>query len=67
MPVKLAIFVSAPDHFSTRSSCGFGTGSERSRMALTSEKMAVVAPKPRASEITATTVYPGFFSSVRTA
>src|SRR5438094_3732094 len=51
----------------TRRSCGLGTGRELSKMALTSEKMTVPAPMPRASDSTATAVKPGFFSNWRKA
>ena len=42
-------------------------GSGRSRMPSTSEKMAVVAPMPRARARTMITVKPGAFSSWRNA
>src|SRR4030095_5558801 len=43
----------------------FGNGSGRSSMPFTKLKMAVFAPIPRPRAITATTVKPLFFSSIR--
>src|SRR5207245_9759353 len=47
------------------SSCGFATGSVRNRMASINWKIAVFAPIPRASDITATAVNVGFRRSCR--
>jgi len=44
---------------------GFLKGNGRSRTALTTLKIALFAPMPRARAITATIVNPGFFRSVR--
>src|SRR5512134_494996 len=48
-----------------RSACGYGSG--RSRMALMTLKIAVLAPIPSASVATATKVKAGDFTSVRAA
>ena len=44
---------------------GAGNGSGRSRTALTTEKMAVLAPMPSASATMATAANPGAFHSAR--
>src|SRR5579862_5800435 len=49
------------------SSCGLATGSDFSRTAWTSVKIAVVAPIPRASVSTAVKVNPGDFLNWRRA
>jgi hypothetical protein len=45
---------------------GSANGSGRSSTALTTEKIAELAPMPKASATTATSVKPGFFKSIRT-
>ena len=44
---------------------GFLKGSGRNKTAFTTLKIALLAPMPRARALTATTVNPGFFRSVR--
>ena len=46
---------------------GSGNGSGRRRTALTTEKIAVFAPTPSASVMTAAAVKPGRFASARAA
>ena len=55
------------DSYTSTSSSGARTGGRRRMMALTSVKIAVLAPMPIASDSTALTVNPGFWRSRRTA